>query len=181
MDMSGKPMLLEVVRQRIRLKHYSHRTEKSYVNWIRRFVRFHDRRHPRELGKTEIEAFLTHLAVNRKVSASTQNQAFNALLFLYREVLEMKMPQLDSVQRAKKPRRLPVVLSPDEVRSVLSGLDGKFWIAGNLLYGSGLRLLECLRLRVQDIDMGMSQLIVRAGKGNKDRVTILPETVVEPL
>lgn len=181
MDAPKQPMLLDVVRQRIRLKHYSHRTEKSYVNWIRRFVRFHDRRHPRQLGKAEIEAFLTHLAVNRKVSASTQNQAFNALLFLYREVLEMKMPQLDAVQRAKKPQRLPVVLSPDEVRSVLSLLEGKYWIAGNLLYGSGLRLLECLRLRVQDIEFGMHQLVVRGGKGNKDRVTILPDTVIEPL
>ena len=181
MDAPKKLMLLEVVRQRIRLKHYSHRTEKTYVNWVRRFVRFHSRRHPRELGKAEIEAFLTHLAIDRKVSASTQNQAFNALLFLYREVLEMDMPQLDSVQRAKKPRRLPVVLTPDEARTVLSELDGKYWIAGNLLYGSGLRLLECLRLRVQDVDFGMSQLVVRGGKGNKDRVTILPEAVVEPL
>jgi len=124
MVVSKKPMLLEVVRQRIRLKHYSHRTEKSYVHWIRRFVFFHNRRHPRELGKPEIEAFLTHLAVDRKVSASTQNQAFNALLFLYREVLELTMPQLDAVQRAKKPQRLPVVLSPEEVRQVLSGWMG---------------------------------------------------------
>jgi len=120
MAVSKQPILLEAVRQRIRLKHYSHRTEKSYVHWIRRFVRFHNRRHPRELGKVEIEAFLTHLAVDRKVSASTQNQAFNALLFLYREVLALEMPQLDTVQRAKKPQRLPVVLSPEEVRQVLS-------------------------------------------------------------
>jgi len=181
MEVSKKPMLLEVVRQRIRLKHYSHRTEKSYIHWIRRFVRFHNRRHPRTLGKPEIESFLTHLAVERKVSASTQNQAFNALLFLYREVMELEMPQLDNVQRAKKPQRLPTVLSPEEVRQVLSQLDGKYWIAGNLLYGSGLRLLECLSLRVQDIDFGMSQVTVRAGKGNKDRVTILPDTVVEQL
>jgi site-specific recombinase XerD len=123
---SNKPMLLEVVRQRIRLRHYSHRTEKSYVHWVRRFARFHDRRHPRELCKVEIEAFLTHLAVDRKVSASTQNQAFNALRFLYRDVPDMEMPQLDAVQRAKKPRRLPVVLSPEEVRQVLAGLDGKY-------------------------------------------------------
>ncbi len=181
MDVSKKPMLLEVVRQRIRLKHYSHRTEKSYVHWIRRFVRFHDRRHPRELGKAEIEAFLTHLAVERKVSASTQNQAFNALLFLYREVLELEMPQLDAVERARKPQRLPVVLSAEEVRHVLCQLEGRHWIVGNLLYGSGLRLLECLRLRVQDIDFGMRQIAVRAGKGNKDRMTILPQAVVEPL
>ncbi len=181
MAVSKQPMLLEVVRQRIRLKHYSHRTEKSYVHWIRRYVRFHNRRHPRDLGKVEIEAFLTQLAVDRKVSASTQNQAFNALLFLYRDVLALEMPQLDTVQRAKKPQRLPVVLSPEEVRQVLSQLDGKYWIAGNLLYGSGLRLVECLRLRVQDIDFDMHQLCVRGGKGNKDRVTILPETVVEPL
>ncbi len=177
MVVSKKPMLLEAVRQRIRLKHYSHRTEKSYFHWIRRFVLFHNRRHPRELGKPEIEAFLTHLAVDRKVSASIQNQAFNALLFLYREVLELTMPQLDVVQLAKKPQRLPVVLSPEEVRQVLSQLEGKYWIASNLLYGSGLRLIECLRPRVQDIDFGMHQLIVRSGKGNKDRVTILPEVL----
>ncbi len=181
MEVSKKPMLLEVVRQRIRLKHYSHRTEKSYIHWIRRFVRFHGRQHPRLLGKPDIESFLTHLAVERKVSASTQNQAFNALLFLYREVLEMKMPQLDNVQRAKKPQRLPTVLSPQEVRQVLCELDGKYWIAGNLLYGAGLRLLECLRLRVQDIEFEMSQLVVRAGKGNKDRVTLLPDAVADPL
>jgi site-specific recombinase XerD len=181
MAVSKQPILLEAVRQRIRLKHYSHRTEKSYVHWIRRFVRFHNRRHPRELGKVEIEAFLTHLAVDRKVSASTQNQAFNALLFLYREVLALEMPQLDTVQRAEKPQRLPGVPSAEEVRQVLSPLDGKYWIAGDLLYRSGLRLIECLRLRVQDIDFGMPPLGVRGGKGNKDRVTILPETVVEPL
>ncbi|MCG8075364.1 MAG: integron integrase [Candidatus Thiodiazotropha taylori] len=174
-------MLLEVVRQRMRLRHYSIRTEKSYIHWIRRFVRFHNRRHPKELGKQEIEAFLTHLAVDRKVSASTQNQAFNALLFLYREVLELKMPQLDSVRRAKKPKQLPTVLSPDEVRQVLSHLDGKYWIAANLLYGSGLRLLECLRLRVQDIDFNLAQIMVRGGKGNKDRCTILPASVIDPL
>jgi integron integrase len=137
--------------------------------------------HPRELGKAEIEAFLTHLAVDRKVSASTQNQAFNALLFLYRAVLELEMPQLDSVERAKKPRRLPVVLWPAAVRRVLCQLDGKYWVAGNLLYGSGLRLVECLRLRVQDIDFAMRRILVREGKGDKDRVTILPETVIEPL
>ncbi|MEW8693346.1 MAG: integron integrase, partial [Candidatus Thiodiazotropha endolucinida] len=181
MDVVKKPMLLEVVRQRIRLRHYSIRTEKSYIHWIRRFVRFHNRRHPKELGKQEIEAFLTHLAVDRKVSASTQNQAFNALLFLYREVLELKLPQLDSVRRAKKPKQLPTVLSPDEVRQVLSHLDGKYWIAGNLLYGSGLRLLESLRLRVQDIDFNLAQIMVRGGKGNKDRCTILPTSVIDPL
>jgi integrase len=125
-----------------------------YVRPIRRFVQFSKRHHFCKLGKIEIEAFLTRLAVDRKVSASTQNQAFNALLFLYREVLALEMPQLDTVQRAKKSKRLPVVLSPEEVQQVLSQLDGKYWIAGNLLYGSGLRLLECLRLRVQDIDFG---------------------------
>lgn len=181
MAVSNKLMLLDVVRQRIRLKHYSFRTEKAYVHWIRRFVQFHKRRHPRELGKVEIEAFLTHLAVDRKVAASTQNQAFNALLFLYREVLQLQMPQLDTVQRAKKPRRLPVVLSPEEVRQLLSQLDGKYWIAATLLYGSGLRLLECLRLRVQDIEFGIGQLVVRSGKGDKDRVTILPKSVIDPL
>ncbi|NVK02533.1 MAG: integron integrase [Oceanospirillaceae bacterium] len=181
MEVSKKTMLLDVVRQRIRLKHYSHRTEKSYIHWIRHFVRFHNRQHPRDMGKPEIESSLTYLAVERKVSASTQNQAFNALLFLYRKVLELKMPQLDNVQRAKKLQRLPTVLSPGQVRQVLSQLDGKYWVAGNLLYGSGLRLLECLRLRVQDIDYDMSQINVRAGKGNKDRITIIPDAVVEPL
>jgi integron integrase len=181
MVVPNKPMLLDVVRQRIRLKHYSFRTEKAYVHWIRRFVLFHNRRHPRELGKAEIEAFLTHLAVDRKVAASTQNQAFNALLFLYREVLQLDMPQLDSVQRAKQPRHLPVVLSPDEVRLVLAQLDGKYLIAATLLYGSGLRLLECLRLRVQDVDFGIGQLVVRGGKGNKDRVTVLPGSATAAL
>lgn len=177
MAVSNKPMLLDVVRQRIRLKHYSFRTEKAYVHRIRRFVQFHNCRHPRELGKGEIEAFLAHLAVDRKVAASTQNQAFNALLFLYREVLQLQMPQLDTVQRAKKPRRLPVVLSPEQVRQ----LNGKYWIAATLLYGSGLRLLECLRLRVQDIDFGIGQLIVHSGKGDTDRVTLLPKSVIDPL
>jgi len=181
MVVPNRPMLLDVARQRIRLKHYSFRTEKAYVHWIRRFVLFHNRRHPRELGKAEIEAFLTHLAMDRKVAASTQNQAFNALLFLYREVLQLDMPQLDSVQRAKQPRHLPVVLSPDEVRLVLAQLDGKYWIAASLLYGSGLRLLECLRLRVQDVDFGIGQLVVRGGKGNKDRVTVLPGSATEAL
>lgn len=139
-------MLLEVVRQRIRLKHYSPRTEKSYVHWIRRFVVFHNRRHPRELGKLEIEAFLTHLAVDRKVSSSTQNHAFNALLFLYREVLELAMPQLDAVQRAKKPQHLPVVLSPEELRLALSQLDGKYWISATHLLqrGADIRTIQAV-------------------------------------
>lgn len=181
MEVSKKPMLLDVVRQRIRLKHYSHRTEKSYIHWIRRFTRFHGKQHPRTLGKPELEFFLTHLAVDRKVAASTQNQTFNALLFLYRQVLEMEVPELDNVQRVKTPQHLPTVLSPDEIRLVMAQLDGKYWIAVNLLYGSGLRLVECLRLRVQDIDFAMSQITVRAGKGNKDRVTMLPEAVVTPI
>jgi integron integrase len=181
MAVSNRPMLLEVVRQRIHLKHYSYRTEKSYVHWIRRFVRFHNRRHPRELGKKRDRSVPDPLGGRPQGVGVDQNQAFNALLFLYRVVLELEMPQLDTVQRAKKPQRLPVVLSPAEVRQVLSQLDGKFWIAGNLLYGSGLRLVGCLRLRVQDIDFGMHQLVVRGGKGNKDRVTILPETVIGPL
>lgn len=181
MAVSNKPMLLDVVRQRLRLRHYSPRTEKSYVHWIRRFIRFHNRRHPRDLGKADIEAFLTHLAVDRKVSTSTQNQAFHALLFLYREVLEMELPRLDDVRRARKPRRLPEVLSPREVHRVLAMLEGKYWIAGNLLYGAGLRLLECLRLRVQDIGFDMRQIVVRGGKGAKDRVTILPDAVTEAL
>ncbi len=177
----NSPTLLGVVRDRLRLGHYSRRTEKAYVHWIRRFVRFHGRRHPRDLGKLEIEAFLTHLAVNRNVSASTQNQAFNALLFLYRQVLEIDLPRIDWVKRARTPRRLPVVLSPAEVFRVLSFLEGKYALAGNLLYGAGLRLNECLGIRVQDLDFELHTITVRGGKGDKDRVTILPVAVVGPL
>lgn len=168
------PRLLDRVRERIRYKHYSLRTEESYVQWIRRFVLFHGKRHPSEMGAPEVESFLTSLAVEGNVAASTQNQARSALLFLYKEVLGSELPWLDNVEQAKKPRRLPVVLTEDEVRSVLALLDGVAWLAAALLYGAGLRLMECMRLRVQDIDFKRREILVRDGKGFKDRVTMLP-------
>jgi len=179
--MGKEPRLLDRVRASIRTKQYSIRTEQSYVDWIRRFILFHGKRHPMEMGKAEIEAFLTHLAVNRNVAASTQNQALSALLYLYREVLERDLPWLDDVTRAKKPTRLPVVLTSTEVKRLLDQLSGTKWLMASLLYGSGLRLLECLRLRVHDIDFDMRQIMVRNGKGGKDRVTVLPGPVAGPL
>jgi integron integrase len=173
--------LFEVAREKIRTRHLALRTEQAYLQWMRRYVRFHGRRHPREMGATEVEAFLTHLAVDAKVSASTQNQALQALLFLYREVLDVELPWLDNVTRASQPRRLPVVLSAAEVRAVLAQLDGTCWLIANLLYGSGLRLMEAHRLRVKDLVMERGELIVRGAKGGKDRVTVLPESVATPL
>jgi integron integrase len=172
-----RPRLLDRVRQAIRTHHYSRRTEKAYVAWIRRYIFFHDKRHPAEMGAPEITRFLTSLAVDRKVAASTQNQALSALLFLYREVLQQEVPWLDGVVRARPPQRLPVVLTRDEVRTVLKRLDGVPRLMALLLYGAGLRLLECARLRVKDVDFPSNQIIVRAGKGNKDRVTMLPAVV----
>jgi integron integrase len=179
--MEKEPRLLDRVRASIRTKHYSIRTEQAYVDWIRRFILFHDKRHPIEMGKSEIERFLSHLAVNRNVAASTQNQALSALLFLYRNVLERDMPWLDDVTRAKKPTRLPVVLTHAEVDRLLKLLSGTKWLMASLLYGSGLRLLECLRLRVHDIDFERRQIMVRNGKGGKDRVTVLPDPLTAPL
>jgi site-specific recombinase XerD len=150
--MDGKPRLLDQVRARVRRKGYSIRTERAYVGWIRRFILFHNKRHPAEMGALEVEAFLTHLAARWDVAAATQNQALSALLFLYREVLAIELPWLDGVQRAKKPERLPVVLSASEVKAVLALMSGRNWIMASLLYGSGLRLMECCRLRVQDVD-----------------------------
>ena len=175
------PKLLDRVRERIRYKHYSLRTEESYVQWIRRFVIFHGKRHPSEMGAPEVEAFLTSLAVEGNVAASTQNQARSALLFLYKEVLGSELPWLNNVEQAKKPRRLPVVLTEDEVRLVLGSLEGVAWLAAALLYGAGLRLMECMRLRVQDIDFKHREILVRDGKGFKDRVTMLPAKVASPL
>jgi len=151
------------------------------VQWVRRFILFHDRRHPRAMGAPEVEAFLTHLAVTRKVSASTQNQALAALLFLYQTVLEFELPWLKDVVRAKPSRHLPVVLTHKEVRAVLARLEDEYWLIGSILYGGGLRLQEALQLRVKDLDFDLRQIVVRDGKGSKDRVTILPEAVVEPL
>lgn len=158
----------------MRFKHYSLRTETTYREWIRRYILFHDKRHPRELGAPEISRFLSHLAVQGKVAASTQNQAFNALLFLYREVLGQDFGPLQEVQRAKRPARLPVVLTKAEAERVLAGMTGTFRLMAVLLYGTGMRLMECVRLRVKDIDFEANQIVVREGKGFKDRVTILP-------
>lgn len=175
------PRLLDQVREKIRVKHYSIRTEKSYVDWIKRFILFHDKRHPEKMGGPEVEKFLTHLATDRNVTASTQNQALAAILFLYREVLKIELPWLDDMQRAKKPARLPVVLTRAEVRGVLSHLDGMMGLMAALLYGSGLRLMECVRLRVKDVEFDYKQLVVRDGKGGKDRVTMLSDNLVDPL
>lgn len=175
------PRLLDQVRELIRIRHYSIRTEQAYVQWIRRFILFHDKRHPRELGADEVTAFLSHLAVKRNVAASTQNQALNAILFLYRNVLKCTLPWLEDVQRAKKPQRLPVVLTRDEVRAMLAQMQGTTWLMAALIYGGGLRLLECLRLRVKDIDFQYRQLVVRDAKGQKDRITLLPQNLFEPL
>jgi len=172
-----KPRLLDQVRDAIRARHYSHRTERAYAGWIRRFVLFHALRHPKDMGGAEVTAFLTHLAVERRVSASTQNQAMSALLFLYKHVLEVDLPWLDDVVRAKRPQRLPVVLSRAEVKLVLAELRGTEKLVASLLYGSGMRLLECLRLRVQDVDLERGELMIRDGKGGKDRLTLLPESL----
>lgn len=178
--MSDKPKLLDRVRQVVRLKHYSYRTEQTYVGWIKRFILFHQKRHPKEMGKAEVEAFLNHLATDRNVAASTQNQALHALLFLYKEVLDKPLPDIASI-RAKKPKRLPVVLTRDEVQAVLRQLSGVPLLIVQLLYGGGLRVNECLRLRVKDVDFGQMLLIIRDAKGHKDRTTTLPETVVDEL
>ena len=173
--------LLDLLRDSIRRKHYSYRTEQSYVHWVGRFIFFHGKRHPRELGGNEVAAFLTHLARDRSVAASTQNQALAALLFLYGEVLGTKLPWMQGIERAKRPVRVPVVLTREEVRALLSQLEGTKWLMASLLYGAGLRLRECLKLRVKDVDFGYRQIAVRDGKGAKDRVTMLPAAVIEPL
>jgi integron integrase len=179
-NMNHKPKLLDQVRHKIRLKHYSIRTEQAYVDWIKRFILFHHKRHPVSMGAPEVEAFLTHLAVERQVSASTQRQALSAIVFLYREILERDFGWLEDMERAKRPERLPVVLSRAEARAVLARLDGQAWLMASLLYGSGLRLMECVRLRIKDVDFAYRQILVRDGKGQKDRMTMLPQIVVEP-
>ena len=173
--------LLDQIRDAIRLKHYSYSTEKTYVHWARRYILFHNKRHPAEMGAVEIETFLTHLAKEDNVSASTQNQALNALLFLYRSVLKIDLAIPIHALRAKRSEHLPTVLSKEETAQVLSGMHGLHQLMAKLLYGSGLRLMECLRLRVKDIDFEQSQIIVREGKGEKDRATMLPSSLVEPL
>lgn len=176
-----QPRLLDCLRKEIRTRHYSRRTEKAYVGWIRRFVLHHGTRHPSVLGEKEVAGFLTHLATEAEVSASTQNQALNALLFLYRDVLKQELPWMDDIVRAKHKRRLPVVLTRREVRAVLDQLEGTPKLMANLLYGAGLRLLECARLRVKDLEFEANELIVRDGKGGKDRVAILPASMAPEL
>lgn len=175
------PKLLDLLRDRLRLKHYSIRTETQYVQWVRRFILFHGKRHPQEMGAKEVEAFLTHLAVEGRVAAATQNQALSALLFLYRELLHINLPWLDEVVRAKRPARLPVVLTREEVQSVLGRTEGTYGLMLRLLYGTGMRLMECVRLRVKDVDFSRAEIIVRDGKGAKDRVTMLPQRIAAEL
>jgi integron integrase len=176
-----QPKLLDRLREALRSRHYSRRTEQCYCHWVKRFIFYHKVRHPAEMAEPEINAFLTHLAVKEKVSASTQNQALSALLFLYRQVLGRKIGDLGDVIRAKKPKRLPVVMTHEEARAVLSHLEGDKRLMAALMYGAGLRLMECLRLRVQDIDFERNELTVRDGKGSKDRRTMLPESLKSPL
>jgi integron integrase len=175
------PRLLDQMRVAIRRKHYSHRTEDAYILWIKRYVYFNEKRHPRELGKEHVTNFLNHLARGRGVAAATQNQALSALLFLYKEVLAQPLDWLDDLERVKRPARVPTVLTGVEVRRLLAQLEGTKWLMASLIYGAGLRLRECLKLRVKDIDFEYSQAIVRDGNGGKDRVTILPEGLAEPL
>ena len=181
-DRSGKePRLLDQIRARCRLRHYSIRTERAYVGWARRFILANGRRHPRDMGVVEVEAFLSTLATRDDVAASTQNQALSALLFLYREVLGIELPWMESVVRAKRPQKVPVVLSHDEVARLLAVLDGQPWLMAALLYGAGIRLMECVRLRVQDVDFGRREILVRNGKGGKDRRVPLPQRLHERL
>jgi integron integrase len=175
------PKLLDQLRLAIRRRHYSRRTEKAYVFWARTYIRFHRLRHPRDMGADEIRAFLNHLATRKRVAAATQNQALAAILFLYREVLHIDLPWLQGVERARVPARLPVVLTRDEVRAVLAEVTGTPWLVAGLLYGAGLRLQECITLRVKDIDFRYHQIVVRDGKGMKDRVTVFPENMRVPL
>jgi integron integrase len=175
------PKLLDRVRTEIRVRHYSIRTEEAYVDWVRRFILFHHKRHPADMGADEVGVFLSYLATERQVAASTQNQAKSALLFLYQKVLGVELPWLDEVIAAKPSKRLPVVLTPTEVRRLLDGTSGTMNLIVSLLYGTGMRLLEGLRLRVKDVEFTRREIIIREGKGNKDRVTMLPENLVLPL
>jgi integron integrase len=175
MRLRRRPRLIEELRQALRSKHYSRRTEQSYCNWVKRFLRFHRMRHPDRMGEAEINAFLSHLALRRKVSASTQNQALSAILFLYKRVLKKEIGIVGDVIRARRPKHLPIVMTREEVSDVLSRLEGQARLMCSLMYGAGLRLTECLELRVQDIDFGANQIVVRSGKGFKDRVTVLPQ------
>ncbi len=176
-----KPRLLDQVRELCRVRHYSPRTEKAYIHWIKRYIYYHNKKHPKDMGAAEINAFLSYLATFRKVAASTQNQALNALVFLYSQVMKIDPGDFGDVVRAKKPKRLPVVLSRGEVAAVLENLHGEPWLVGGLLYGSGLRLMESIKLRVKDIDFERGELMVREGKGRQDRRTMLPQSLIDPL
>jgi len=175
------PKLLDRVRAAVRFNHYSPRTEQAYVDWIERFIRFHGIRHPQEMGAEEVRAFLTHLATELNVAASTQNQAFSALLFLYREVLKQRLPWIEDIVRAKRPLKVPVVFTQAEARAVLSRITGMARLMAHLLYGSGLRVMECVRLRVKDVDLGYLQITVRDAKGGRQRVTMVPVNLVDAL
>lgn len=177
----GSPKLLDRMRSEIRTRHYSIRTEESYLDWARRFILFHNKRHPKDMGAEEVRDFLSYLALERNVAAATQNQAKSALLFLYREILGAELPWLDEIIAAKAPKRLPVVLTQTETRQLLNAMSGTMSIVASILYGTGMRLLEGLRLRVKDIEFTRREIIVREGKGNKDRVTVLPENLILPL
>ena len=177
----NKPRLIDQTRNVMRLHHYSIRTEETYVQWIKRFIFFHNKRHPNEMGEKEVRSYLTHLAVDKHVSASTQNQALSAILFLYKRVLEQELDWIDDVVRAKHPKYLPVVLTKSEVMKMLNAMTGTNALIAMTLYSTGMRLMEVLRLRVQDVDFEQHQIVVRSGKGNKDRVTTLPEMLVVPL
>ncbi|MBL0162508.1 MAG: integron integrase [Xanthomonadales bacterium] len=176
-----RPRLLDMLRERVRRLGLSIRTETAYVDWARRFILANGKRHPRDMGAIEVERFLTDLAVKSQVSASTQNQALSALLFLYREVLREELPWMNDIRRAKKPDRLPLVLSRDEVARVLEGMSGVTWLMASLLYGGGLRLMECVRLRVQDVDLVRREILIRHGKGGKDRRSVFPSVCVEAM
>lgn len=175
------PRLLEQLRDAVRRRHYSYRTEKAYLHWARRYILFHRKRHPAEMGEHEVGMFLTHLAVERRVFASTQNQALNAILFLYKQVLNRDIGLIEGVTRAKRSQRLPAVLSRDEVQAVLMRLSGRVWLMAGLMYGAGLRVTECLRLRIKDVDFGFRQILVRDGKGKKDRAVPLPRAMTAAL
>lgn len=178
---SSAPRLMDEVRRVLRLKHYSLRTETVYVAWIRRFILANGKRHPRDMGESEVERFLSQLAVQGKVAATTQNQALAALLFLYKQVLNIELPWMEGVVRAKRSQHVPTVLSRDEITRVLARMDGRPWLLSSLLYGTGMRLMEALRLRIKDVDFGRNEITIRDGKGGKDRRTMLPRSLVEPL
>ncbi len=177
----GEPRLLDQVRDKCRRKNYSIRTEQAYMEWVKRFVLHSGKKHPRDMGAQEVEAFLTHLAVTRQVSASTQNQAKSALLFLYKEVLDQALPWLDGIASAKNAKRLPVVLTREEVQAILVRLHGTVSLMVRLIYGTGMRIMECMRLRVKDVDFARGEILIRDGKGMKDRITMLPQSLIDPL